>query len=206
VAGSNVPRRNHRHRSLRYQIYYFCQIEIFLSLRRRPSSRSAAAAALHRFDGAMPTGDNPTPQSFVDAVNDDSNRTFALPFNCVSRRRLMSFYGVSPDLCCIIWRKLDAHKSIIGAQYKYLMWALYFMKVYGNEESNSNFAGGVDEKTFRKWSHIFVEAISFLESSVVSIVLTILLLLSFENLPPTHASHIFQLMLFKDTLGCTDHR
>jgi len=153
----------------------------------------------------MATGDNPTPQSFVDAVNNDSNRTFALPFNYVSQRRWVSFYGVSPDLCCIIWRKLDAHKSIIGAQYKHLMWALYFMKVYGNEENNSNFAGGVDEKTFRKWSHIFVEAISFLESSVVSIVLT--LLLSFENLPPTHASHIiFQLMLFKDTLGCTDHR
>ena len=52
---------------------------------------------------------------------------------------------------------MDAHKSIIGAQYKHLMWALYFMKVYGNEENNSNFAGGVDEKTFRKWSHIFVE-------------------------------------------------
>jgi len=47
------------------------------------------------------------------------------------------------------------------------MWALYFMKVYGNEENNSNFAGGVDEKKFRKWSHIFVEAISFLESSVI---------------------------------------
>ena len=78
------------------------------------------------------------------------------------------------------------------------------MNVYGNEESNSNFAGWMDEKTFRKWSHIFVEAISFLESSVVSIVLT--LLLSFENLPPIHASQIFQLMLFRDTLGCTDHR
>jgi hypothetical protein len=80
----------------------------------------------------MPPGDNPTPQSFVDAVNNDSNLTFALPFNYV----WMSFYGVSPDLCCIIWRKLDAHKSIIGAQYKHLMWALYFMKVYGNEESD----------------------------------------------------------------------
>lgn len=47
------------------------------------------------------------------------------------------------------------------------MWALYFLKVYGKEEDCSNFAGGVDEKTFRKWSHTFVEAISFLESSVI---------------------------------------
>jgi hypothetical protein len=122
--GSKFQGRTSDPYAIRYIIFVR---EVFLSLRRRPSSRSAAA--LHRFDCAMATGDNPTPQSFVDAVNNDSNRTFALPFNYVSQRRWVSFYGVSPDLCCIIWRKLDAHKSIIGAQYKHLMWALYFMKV-----------------------------------------------------------------------------
>ena len=103
-------------------------------------------------------------------MNLDSNRKYVLPFNDVQERRWKHFYGVLPDLCCIIWRKLDAHNSIHGGDFKHLMWALYFLKVYGKEEDNSNYSGGVDEKTFRKWTHIFVEAISFLESSVVSVV------------------------------------
>jgi hypothetical protein len=111
----------------------------------------------------------PTPQVFVDAVNSDSSRTYVLPLGNVHERRWMHFYGVSPELCCIIWGKLDVPNTIDGGRHKHLMWALYFLKVYGKEEDNSNYSGGVDEKTFRKWAHIFVDAISFLESSVVSI-------------------------------------
>jgi len=111
--------------------------------------------------------EGPSPQVFITAVNLDSNRKYVLPFNDSDERRWKHFYGALPDLCCIIWRKLDAHNSIHGGDFKHLMWALYFLKVYGKEEDNSNYSGGVDEKTFRKWTHIFVEAISFLESSVI---------------------------------------
>jgi hypothetical protein len=145
----------------------------------------------------------PTQEDFVAAVNSDCNRQYKLPFNDVHLRRWKHFYGALPDLCCIVWKKLDAHNSIDGAQFKHLMWALYFLKVYGKEEDCSNFAGGVDEKTFRKWSHTFVEAISFLESSVVSS-------FSFMHFHSTPLSlFILVVSSFRhatDNMGRTDHR
>ena len=62
----------------------------------------------------------------------------------------------------VIWRKLDVHNSKDRAQYKHLMWALYFLKVYVREEDNSNFSDGLGGKKFRKWAYI----ISFLKSAV----------------------------------------
>ena len=62
---------------------------------------------------------DPSPQVFVTAVNLDSNREYVLPFNDVQERRWKHFYGVLPDLCCIIWRKLDAHNSIHGGDFKW---------------------------------------------------------------------------------------
>ena len=114
-----------------------------------------------------------TPILFVEAVNSYSNFAFVIPFSNPASRRWMHFHGVSPDICCDVWKRLDvvntmAAEGINGSQPKHLMWALYFLKVYGKEEDNANYAGGIDQQTFRKWTHIFVEAISFLESSVVS--------------------------------------
>ena len=40
-----------------------------------------------------------------------------------------------------------AAEGINGAQPKHLMWTLNFLKVYGKEEDNANYAGGVDEQT-----------------------------------------------------------
>lgn len=42
------------------------------------------------------------------------------------------------------------------------------MKLYNQEETNSINVGGVDEKSFRKWTWLFIEATSFLEYPVVS--------------------------------------
>ena len=109
-----------------------------------------------------------SPQVFIDAVNTDCNSGFSLPFNKRHKRRWMSSHGVSPELCSIIWTRLDPETTIPGGEYKHLMWALYFLRVYGTEEQNRRASGGADEKTFRKWTLLFVEAISFLESSVVS--------------------------------------
>jgi hypothetical protein len=104
-----------------------------------------------------------------------------------------------------------AAEGINGAQPKHLMWALNFLKVYGKEEDSANYAGGVDEQTFRKWTHIFVEAISFLESSVVSATYYCPPSLSRGSifLPPHLAApqsfpHIC--LTQKDIMGCKNHR
>jgi hypothetical protein len=54
----------------------------------------------------------------------------------------MSHYGTPPELCCIIWRRLDVEKSISGGKYKHLMWALYLLKVYGTKEQHASVSGG----------------------------------------------------------------
>ena len=42
------------------------------------------------------------------------------------------------------------------------------MKVYATEVVLCGIVRGVDRKTFRKWSWVFIEALSYLESDVVS--------------------------------------
>lgn len=51
---------------------------------------------------------------------------------------------------------------------KHLFWGLLFLQVYDTEENLAQSVGEVDEKTFQKWSHLFVNAISYLECEVVS--------------------------------------
>ena len=86
-------------------------------------------------------------------------------------RRFRAHFGTTPTVCLIIWERLDPFESILpyhrGVQFKHLLWALLFMKIYGTEHLHTSLVGGVDEKTFRKWSWIFIDAIADLECEVV---------------------------------------
>uniref|UniRef100_A0A6U3YXZ2 Uncharacterized protein n=1 Tax=Skeletonema marinoi TaxID=267567 RepID=A0A6U3YXZ2_9STRA len=48
-----------------------------------------------------------TPILFVEAVNSYSNFAFVIPFSNPASRRWMHFHGVSPDICCDVWKRLD---------------------------------------------------------------------------------------------------
>ena len=101
------------------------------------------------------------------------------PFDCVFARRWMALFVATPTVCTIIWDKLDPYNTMPkGVCLRHWLWALYFMKVYPvvsvgrgavAGEKNLGFASPVDEKTWREWTKIFVEAISYLESTVVSL-------------------------------------
>ena len=58
--------------------------------------------------------------------------------------------------------------------YYHILWAFMPLKIYGKEKTLCTLAGGVDKKTFRKWSKEFVVVIGKLESSVVSHLLFLL--------------------------------
>ena len=85
-------------------------------------------------------------------------------------RRFRSHFGTTPSICTIIWERLDPYHTIEleyrGVKVKHLLWALMFMKMYCAEHIHASLAG-VDEKTFRKWSWIFIDAIAGLEYEVV---------------------------------------
>ena len=55
-----------------------------------------------------------------------------------------------------------------GAHPAHLLLCLMFLKIYATETVLCTMAGGVEEKTFRKWSWMFVDELSYLEDSVVT--------------------------------------
>ena len=85
-------------------------------------------------------------------------------------RRFRALFGTSPKVCRILWDKVYEESTPRGAKPKHLLWALLFCRVYNTEHVNASMAG-CDEKTFRKWSWVFVEAISDLQHEVVSLII-----------------------------------
>jgi hypothetical protein len=79
--------------------------------------------------------------------------------------KFCSHFGVTPEMCCIIWNKCFFP---LGVNPEHLLWALLFLKLYATEEVLCNFAG-TTRKTFRKWTWIVIKAISQLAPQVVCI-------------------------------------
>ena len=84
-------------------------------------------------------------------------------------QRWKSSFGAPPEVCCELWNKIDPYKTMpAGVDPKHILWALLFLTVYDTEHNSAQRLGNVDEKTYRKWSELFVIAISYLECEVVS--------------------------------------
>jgi hypothetical protein len=85
-------------------------------------------------------------------------------------RRFKTTFGTKPEVVADVWNRLDAYNTINekGVSSHHLLWGLMLLKVYAKEAILCTLAGGVDEKTFRKWAFLFVHHISFLEPEVVS--------------------------------------
>lgn len=81
----------------------------------------------------------------------------------------MACFGAKPDVIAELWTRINPEKNMPkGHKPKHILWMLIFLKLYDQEEINSVKVGGVDEKTFRKWTWLFIEATSYLEYPVVS--------------------------------------
>ena len=84
-------------------------------------------------------------------------------------RRFRAFFGASPEVCSQLWDHLSPSETINRlARPKHLLWALVFLKVYASESVLCTLVSCPDEKTFRKWTRVFVDEISYLENSIVS--------------------------------------
>ena len=113
----------------------------------------------------------PTAEDFISAAAPILRRE---EFNIDSkrgRRRWMGSFGAMPAVCIILWEKVDPFRTMkeVGTpRLVHLLYGLLFLRGYNTDEQNAKDVGGVDEKTFCKWAHPFVEAISFLEYPIVS--------------------------------------
>jgi hypothetical protein len=89
--------------------------------------------------------------------------------NDTFNRRWKSSFGAPPEVCCVSWNKINPYKTMpAGADPKHILWALLFLTVYDTEHNSAQRLSNVDEKTYWKWSKLFVDAISYLECKVVS--------------------------------------
>ena len=85
-------------------------------------------------------------------------------------RRFRGWYGVDPAVVAILWNMLETNgicRRIKSNNIIHLMWALHFLKDYGTEHQYSALFN-VDEKTYRKWIWLYIEAIFSLVRRIVS--------------------------------------
>ena len=88
----------------------------------------------------------------------------------VRRRRFVANFGTTPEICSNVWARICFERKAdmpSRSSPKHLLWALYLMKVYATEDVLAGDCG-VDEKTFRKWSWMFIEEIAKMAKSEVS--------------------------------------
>ena len=91
--------------------------------------------------------------------------------NCcdaTEERRYRAYFSTSPFTTSTVWYRLfQADLLPEKGQPKHLLWGQLFLRIYNSEEVHAGLAG-VDEKTFRKWSLLFIKATSYLVSRIVS--------------------------------------
>lgn len=88
----------------------------------------------------------------------------------VFERRCRSLFGLDCRLITIVWSSLEQYgilQSFPQKQPSHLLMALHFLKSYGIQTQLASIFS-VDEKTYRKWTWIYVNAISKLSPFYVS--------------------------------------
>lgn len=95
----------------------------------------------------------------------------------VRERRFKAEFGVPPYIATVAWEMLedssflkDNNPGQKPPNPEHMLWALLLLKKYSRIESLANTVGA-DEKTFRKWSKLYLEALAELDSHLVSFVL-----------------------------------
>lgn len=84
--------------------------------------------------------------------------------------RFRALFGISPNMASHVWEMIDPTNQMPqGVKPMHLLWCLMFLKVYASESVLCALAGGVDEKTFRKWTWLFVYEINDLYPEIVSL-------------------------------------
>jgi hypothetical protein len=79
----------------------------------------------------------------------------------------LKFFGIQPAICLELWVRVSRNDDLpSGAFPKHLLWALYFLRCYDEEEKATVFLK-VDRKTIRKWTHPIVKGISDLTLDLI---------------------------------------
>jgi hypothetical protein len=111
---------------------------------------------------------------FMHEAHEIHNRTsHHVGSQMMETRRFRKFFGISAAVTMILWDLLVEHNLLPPkGKIKHLLWSLYFLKIYSNEEPTCAVLGGskgaIDPKTMRHWVWAFIRAIAKLGPVVVS--------------------------------------
>jgi hypothetical protein len=112
-----------------------------------------------------------TPNDIKAVARDMLRKANSRVASCLERKvdkLWKAFFGTSPVVAADIWSRLDPRATVNPRSHlRHLLYAFVFLKVYGMEKMHGKIVG-VDGETFRKWSWVFVDAISGLLDEVVS--------------------------------------
>ena len=76
-------------------------------------------------------------------------------------RAFRSIFGVSWNVVANAWNLLEIHNGEHKKTSTHLLWALLFIKQYGNEQGHCMMVGGgVSLKTFRKWIWVVLDELA----------------------------------------------
>ena len=98
---------------------------------------------------------------------------------CSAARRFKAHFGVDPNLCVTIWNRIANNGAFVyfttmhPPNPKHLLWALLFMKLYSSVSVLASMCR-VDDKTFRKWTWFYVDAIAALDEQLVCTIASLL--------------------------------
>ncbi len=73
-------------------------------------------------------------------------------------RLFRAFFGTTPQVCEIVWHMLSTRRPPHSTPH-HLLWGFLLLKQYNIESVNAVLVG-VSEKTFRKWSLMYIQLIA----------------------------------------------
>lgn len=114
-----------------------------------------------------------TVEDFYRVGRDIQNRSCCTLADKSEDKLFCEFFGCSALVALYTWSLLEQYDFIPpDGQIQHLLWTLFFMKQYPTEGLACAALGGskgkIDPKTYRKWVHPFMSALSDLEPCVVS--------------------------------------
>ena len=114
---------------------------------------------------------NPVPpEAFLESGREISRRGKKFFRHRNRDREIEAFndiFGTVPSICSLLWTMVDPLNTISSkSRIFHLLWALLLMNDYSTEVINASYVG-VDVDTFRKWTHLWISAISHLSTNVI---------------------------------------
>lgn len=119
----------------------------------------------------------PTVEEFINKCKEVKDRSgHSMVTDQMEDCLFCEFFGCHVSITFQLWNLLDEHGFVpISGQIYQLLWTIFFMKQCLTEGVACGAVGGskgrADPKTYRKWMHPFIEALSNLEPYVVSLIL-----------------------------------